>query len=117
MEVRNDYPRSGDEVDEVVAGLHGLERREPDAAGRRIGLQSREEIDEACPAVVAERGEVDAREDDLGDAAVPEATNRVGDVLDPGAALFPAQRGHDAKRASAFAAVLDLQKGTGPLGV
>ena len=75
------------------------------------------EVDEPRSAVVAERREVDAREDDLGHAGVSEAPDGVDDVLDPGAALFPAQRRHDAERAPAFAAVLDLQKRARPVRV
>ena len=60
---------------------------------------------------------MDPREDDLGHAGVSEAPDGVDDVLDPGAALFAAQRGHDAERAAAFAAVLDLQEGARPVRV
>ncbi len=66
---------------------------------------------------MAERREVDPREHDLGHAGVSEALDGVEDVLDPGAALLPAQRGHDAECTPTFAAVLDLQECARPVRV
>ena len=49
--------------------------------------------------------------------AVPEATNRVGDLLGARASLGPAQGGNHAEGAPSRAPVLDLQKGASPFGV
>ena len=117
MKVRDHGARGGGEIDEGLAGLHGLERGEPDPARGRVVFEPRKEVDEPRSTVVAERREVDAREHDLGHAGVSEAPDGIDDVLDAGAALFPAQRGHDAKRAPAFAAVLDLQERARPVRV
>ena len=46
MEVRDDDARRRDEIDEGLAGFHGLERGEPDPARGRVVLEPREEVDE-----------------------------------------------------------------------
>src|ERR1017187_1866738 len=117
MQVRDDDARTSHEIDEVLAGFHGLERREPNAAGGRIVLELREKVHEARSTVVPECREAHTREDDLGHAGVPETADGVDDVLEAGALFGTAQRGNDTERAPARAAILDLQARARPVRV
>jgi hypothetical protein len=116
MEMRHQPRLFGDQPQEIVVDLRDVERRQPEALElRHLREQAAHHLAECGPAgkIGAERGEIDARQHELGDSGLDQRSRLADDVADRHAARRPAAVGNDAEGAAVVAALLDLDEGPG----
>jgi len=105
----------GEEIDEVLGNVEGLDGADAEALDGGFTEDAAEKIFkfDARGQIAAVRAEVDATEDDFAVTRIAESPDFLGDGIGWEAAALAANEGDNAVRAAGVAAVLDLKRGAG----